>query len=74
MKKHPTITVAEARKILGKDANTMTDAEIEEVISTLTLMARDTIETIKHKILRKRDAKRLAELIYDMYKDQKQND
>lgn len=68
-----TITVKEARKILGKDADSMTDAEIEEVVNTLTLMPSDTIETIKHKILRKRDAKRLAELVYDMYQEEKAN-
>jgi len=71
MNKHPTITVAEARKILGKDTDTMTDAEINDIVDTLTLMARDTTEMIKHKILRKRDAKRLAELVYDIFQEEK---
>lgn len=74
MKGRLTITVTEARKILGKDADTMTDTEIEEIIDTLTLMARDTVEKIKHKILLKRDAKMLAELVYDIYTDKKAND
>ena len=67
------ITVKEARKILGKDANSMSDAEIEEVVSTLTILAKDTLETARLKILRKRDAKRLAELTYDIYQDEKQH-
>ena len=65
------VTVREARRILGKDADGMTDAEITEVVSTLTMLARDTLETARLKMLRKRDAKRLAELIYDVYKDEK---
>jgi hypothetical protein len=62
------ISVEEARKILNKDADTMSDAEIEEVISTLSFLAKDTLETVRLKMLRKRDAKRLAELTYDIYK------
>lgn len=66
-----TLSVEEARQILGEDAKTMSDAEIAEVVSTLTLLARDSLETAKLKMLRKRDAKRLAEVIYDVYQDKK---
>ncbi len=67
----PVISIKEARKILGKDAQSMTDAEITEVVSTLTLLAKDTLETARLKMLRKRDARRLAELTYDIYQDEK---
>lgn len=63
------MTVIEARQILGKDADSMSDAEIADVVSTLTLLARDTLETVRFKILRKRDAKRFAELLYDIYRE-----
>ena len=49
----------------------MTDLEIEEVISTLDLMAKDAIKVSKEKLLMNRDAKRMAELIYDIYQDKK---
>ncbi len=67
----PPVSVEEARKILGKDANDMADVEIADVVSTLTLLAKDTLEEQRIKMLRKRDAKRLAELIYKMYKEEK---
>ncbi len=66
-----TLTIEEARKILGKDSDGMTDLEIEEVISTLDLMAKDAIKVSKEKLLMNRDAKRMAELIYDIYQDKK---
>lgn len=69
----PIISVKEARKILGNDADTMSDAEITEVLSTLTLLAKDTLETARLKMLRKRDAKRLAELTYDIYKQKSED-
>ena len=70
---NPKVSVKEAREILGKDAEDMSDSEIAEVLSTLTLLARDTLETARLKMLRKRDAKRLAELIYDVYQEEQRN-
>lgn len=63
------ITVKEARQILGEKADGMTDDEIEFVIETLSLMAKDALKLTKEDLHRKRDAKRLAELIYDVYQE-----
>jgi len=65
------ITVKEARKILGKDADGMSDSEIEETLITLNLLAKDALKLSKEKLLMKRDAKRMAELVYDIYQDKK---
>lgn len=35
------ITVKEARKLLGKDSGELTDNQVSEIISTLTLIARE---------------------------------
>lgn len=67
----PIISVKEARKILGKDADDMTNLEIENVIETLDLLAKDSLQVSKEKLLMKRDARRMAELIYDIYQDKK---
>ena len=66
------ISVEEARKILGKKADDMTNEEIEFVIETLDLMAKDALNITKEELHRKRDAHRLAVLTYDIYKDKKQ--
>ena len=65
------ISVKEARKILGKAAESMLDDEIEFVIETIDLMAKDALKLSKEELHRKRDAKRLAGLIYDVYQDKK---
>jgi len=65
------ITVKEAREILGKKAEDMSDPEIEFVIETLDLMAKDALQISREKLLMKRDAHRLAELTYDIYQDSK---
>lgn len=67
----PVISVSEARKILGKDAEGMSDAEIADVIGTLDLLAKDALETARQRILMKRDARDLANLIYDVYQEEK---
>jgi hypothetical protein len=66
-----TITVEEARQILGKDAEGMADTEIAFVIETLDLIAKDALKLSKEELHRKRDAYRLAQLTYDIYKDKK---
>lgn len=63
----PIISVKEARKILGKDAESMTDREIEELIGTLDLLAKDALQEAKRRISMKKDAISLAELVYDSY-------
>jgi hypothetical protein len=35
------ITVKEARKLLGKDSESLSDAQISEIILTLQMIARD---------------------------------
>jgi vacuolar-type H+-ATPase subunit H len=45
----PIISVKEARKILGKDAETMADREIEEVVNTLDLLAKDALQEAKRR-------------------------
>lgn len=67
----PIISVKEARKILGEDAEDMTDREISEAIKTLDLLAKDALQEAKRKIRMKKDAKEMAELVYDIYKDRK---
>jgi hypothetical protein len=70
-KQNHVISIHEARTILGADAKDMTDAEIEYVIETLDIMAKDALKLGKEELHRKRDAKRMAELIYDIYQDKK---
>jgi hypothetical protein len=65
------ISVKEARKILGKDAEEMTDQEIMTVIETLDLMAKDSLQEAKRRIRMKKDAKGLAEVTYSVYQDEK---
>ena len=71
MRDKPIVSVKEAREILGKDADSMTDEEILNVINTLDLLAKDALEQAKRKIRMKKDAKALAELTYDIYKEKK---
>lgn len=65
------ISVEEARKILGNDADTMSDNDIGYVIDTLDLLAKDTLEQTRHKMLMRRDSMALANLLYDIYKKKK---
>lgn len=74
MKQEPIMSVEEARKILGKNADSMTDREIQDVVETLDLVAKDALRQAKEKLLRKRDAKQLAELIYDIYQDKRRSE
>jgi hypothetical protein len=67
----PIVSVTEARKLLGDSAEGMSDTEILEVINTLDLLAKEALQEAKHKLARKRDAKVIAEVIYDVYKEEK---
>lgn len=67
----PIISVAEAREILGKDAESMSNEEIVFVIETLDLMAKDALKISREELHRKRDAYRMAQLTYDIYQDSK---
>lgn len=69
-----TVSVAEARDILGKDAEGMTDEQIQDVIITLDLMAKDALESARKALRMKRDTKAMAELIYDIYQDRRRAD
>ncbi len=48
-----TISIKEARKILGKDFEELDDAKIEEIISLLSLLAKETLEKATRGELRK---------------------
>lgn len=41
----PLITVAEARKLLGSDCKHMNDDQVQEVIVTLTLIAKNYLKS-----------------------------
>lgn len=43
----PLITVKEARKLLGKDAKTLSDDEVEKLINDLGFIARYAIKNFK---------------------------
>jgi len=51
--KNPIISVKEARKILGKDADGMSDEQIEETIQTLDTLAGHALELAKQELSRK---------------------
>jgi len=63
------ISVSEAREILGENAKDMTDSELEFVLETLGLMANDALKISTNELHKKRDAYRMAQLTYDIYKD-----
>lgn len=65
------VSVDEARNILGSDASGMSDEEIIDVITTLDIMAKDALDTARTKLRMKKDARDLANLIYDIYQDKK---
>lgn len=67
------VSIEEARKILGKDSESMTDDEIAFTIETLDLMAKDALNLSEEDLHRKRDAYRMAQLTYDIYKDKKKS-
>ncbi|HKU18882.1 MAG TPA: hypothetical protein VJP80_06450 [Candidatus Saccharimonadales bacterium] len=70
----PIISIKEARKLLGADASGMSDEEILDVIETLHSLAKGAIEDAKVSLRRKKDAKALANVIYDVYKDKKKKE
>ncbi len=66
---NPIVSIKEAREILGANATGMSDDEILEVITTLDLLAKDALEQARTRLRMKRDAKDLANLVYDIYQD-----
>ena len=68
--KSEIITVKKARKVLGKDAKDMSDSEIEDLIENLDILAKDALKLSREILLLKRDASRMANLIYDIYSEQ----
>lgn len=65
------ISVQEAREILGNDAKDMTNDEIEFVIETIGIMAKDALKISREELHQKRDSMRMANLAYDIYQDKK---
>lgn len=70
MQTNPIISVNEARKILGKTAEKMTDDEVADTVRNLDEIAKAALEDARKKRM-KQDALALAELIYDIYQDKK---
>jgi len=68
----PVMSVEEARKLLGEEADGMTDDEIERLVDDFDLMARYALQEAR-KQLRKDDAMKLANLTYDIYREEQQN-
>lgn len=68
------ISISEAREILGEVAVGMTDEDIEETINTLDLLAKDALKLAREELARKKDAKAMAHLIYDIYQDKKRHE
>lgn len=64
------LSVKEAREILGKDADKMSDEEVESTILILNDIATAALEDARMKKLNE-DATKMAELIYDIYQDKK---
>lgn len=44
------ITVKEARKLLGKDAHTLSDSQVKELIEVLTSIAEDFLQNNSSKV------------------------
>ena len=44
LQESPKMTISEARKLLGRKYNHMDDTQIQELINTLTLMARKQLK------------------------------
>lgn len=63
------MSIKEARKILGSDAEGMSDQEISLIVETLHTLAKAAIEDAKVKSRMKQDAGELASLIYDITKE-----
>ena len=64
------ISVSQARKLLGQDADDMTEAEIVDLIHTLDSMADNALRLAQVR-RREIDASDLAQLINDIYQDKK---
>jgi hypothetical protein len=71
--KDPIISIKEARKILGRKADTMSDSEVAELVDSLDVIAAEALRLAREKRA-KEDAMALADLIYDIYKDKKSQD
>ncbi len=64
------MSVAEARTILGKTAEKMTDDEVADTVRNLDEIAKAALEDARKKRM-EQDATAMAELIYDIYQDKK---
>lgn len=64
------VSVKEARKILGKIAEEMSDQEIIELVDSLDAIAIHALRQAREKRMEE-DALAFAELLYDIYQDSK---
>jgi uncharacterized protein YjgD (DUF1641 family) len=66
------ISIKEARKILGKSYEHMSDEEVESLIENLDAIAIVSLRDAREKRM-KQDANDMANLIYDIYQDKKRS-
>lgn len=64
------MSITEARAILNKTADKMTDDEVADTVRNLDEIAKAAFEDVRKKRI-KQDAAAMAELIYDIYQDKK---
>jgi hypothetical protein len=64
------ISIKEARKILGKDYEHLSDEQIGNLIEDLDAIAVAALKDAREKQI-KDDATAMAELVYDIYQDKK---
>ncbi len=67
----PIIPIEEAREILGAKGEKMSDIEIAYLIETTDHMAEFALKQARKELIAKQDANKLADLIYDVYKEKK---
>jgi hypothetical protein len=70
MTKNPIVSIKEARRILGKKADNMSDSEVAELVDNLDVIAVEALR-LSHEKQMKEDVIALANLIYDIYQDKK---
>lgn len=45
------MTIKEARKILGKASESLSDSEIEEMVNTLSIIAKEALKTASNEVI-----------------------
>jgi hypothetical protein len=69
---NPIVSIKEARKILGKNYDHMSNEQIEGLIEDLDVIAIAALKDAHEKLMQE-DALAMANLIYDIYQDKKRS-